>query len=122
GNGNSASSPVGTCPPVQVTFWITALSPVPVCCSARCQPGLGTNEPIEKPLGTVSAILVVEAPDFSVGTARLYSCNSFASETAGLTRACADDAACKDRVKIATSAERRTSFFMRPPSACRGRL
>jgi hypothetical protein len=40
--------------PVQVTCWTTALSPLPVFRTMRCQPGLGTNESIAKPLGTVS--------------------------------------------------------------------
>src|SRR5581483_3638103 len=35
-------------------------------------------------------IFVVYAFAFSVGIARLYSCSSFASETEGLMRACAD--------------------------------
>src|SRR5204863_661927 len=91
-NWNSESSPVGTFPPVQVTFWITALSPEPVCCRTRCHPGLGTNESIPKPCGTVSTIFVVVRLLFSVGTARLYNCSAFDSETAGLTRACADAA------------------------------
>ena len=30
-NWKNASSPVGTLPPLQVTFWITASSPRPVC-------------------------------------------------------------------------------------------
>ena len=86
---------MGTLPPVQVTFWITALSPEPVCCSTRFQPGLGTNESIEKPDGTVRTIFVVTALSFSVGTARLYSWSSFESETGGLMRACASAAAAK---------------------------
>jgi hypothetical protein len=32
-NWKKASSPVGTFPPVQVTFWTTVSSPVPVVCS-----------------------------------------------------------------------------------------
>ena len=86
-NWKSESSPVGTLPPVQVTFWTTALSPDPVCWSCCVQPGAGTNESMPKPFGTVSTIFVVLRFSFSVGTARLYSCNSFASETGGLTLA-----------------------------------
>ena len=71
-NWKSESSPVGMLPPVQVTFWITALSPEPVCCRTRFQPGFGTNESIEKPFGTVRTIfVVVSGRFFSVGTARL---------------------------------------------------
>ena len=70
-NWNSESSSVGTWPPVQVTFCTTALSPEPCCTSTRCHPGSGTNESIEKLLGTVSTILFVVTPSFSVGTARL---------------------------------------------------
>ena len=33
GTGRSSPRPVGTLPPVQVTFWITASSPEPVCCT-----------------------------------------------------------------------------------------
>ena len=72
-NWKSESSPVGVWPPVQVTFWITASSPEPVCCTCRFQTGVGTNESIENPLGRVSTTFVVVAPSFSVGTARLYS-------------------------------------------------
>ena len=68
-NEKAASSPVGTVPPVQVTFVITAASPEPVCCTARFQPVAGTNESIANPAGGVNSIDVVVAPSFSVGTA-----------------------------------------------------
>ena len=103
-NWNSESSSVGMFPPVHVTFWITALSPEPVCCSTRVQPGLGANESIEKPCGTVRTIFVVVRFAFSVGTARLYSCNSFASETDGLIRACADAVAATTSAAVPASA------------------
>ena len=45
--------------------------PGPVDCSARFQPGLGTNESIENPFGRVRTIFVVNAFAFSVGIARL---------------------------------------------------
>ena len=50
-NENAASSPVGTLPPDQVTFVITAFSPEPVCWTVRCQPGEGTNESMLNPDG-----------------------------------------------------------------------
>ncbi len=90
-NWNSESSPVGVFPPVHVTFVITALSPEPVCCICCVQPvGGGTNESIPNPSGTVITILLVVRLLFSVGTARLYSCSFPATDTGGLTRACAD--------------------------------
>src|SRR4029077_4139257 len=63
-NENAASSPVGTLPPAQVTFWITAFSPSPVCWSVRFQPDDGTNESIPKPSGTVSSTCVVSLFSF----------------------------------------------------------
>ncbi len=50
-NWKSESSPVGTLPPVQVTFWITASSPEPVCCTCALPAGAGTNESIPNPAG-----------------------------------------------------------------------
>src|SRR5581483_6509350 len=44
----TASSSVGTLPPVHVTLWTTALSPEPDWCVWRFQPGAGANESIEK--------------------------------------------------------------------------
>src|SRR5207248_11526680 len=70
----------------------TAFSPLPVWCSVRRQPGLGANESIEKPLGTVITTFVVNALSFSVGTARLYSWSRPLSETDGLSSACAEAA------------------------------
>ena len=85
------SSPVGTLPPVQVTFCTTASSPEPVACTCRFQPaGEGSNESIAKPAGTVSSIVVVVAPSFSVGTESVNCCSTFAFATGGLTIACAD--------------------------------
>ena len=79
-NWKNASSPVGTEPPVQVTFVTTALSPDPVDSTSRCQPGDGTNESIEKPLGGVNSIFVVAELASSVGTARLKSWAVFESD------------------------------------------
>src|SRR5207253_7473369 len=86
-NWKSASSSVGTLPPLQVTFSTVVLSPVPLVCVWRFQPGAGTNESIEKPLGGVSSTIVVVALSFSVGTARLNSCRFFANATDGLIAA-----------------------------------
>ena len=104
-NWKSESSPVGTFPPVHVILVITALSPEPVCCTTRCQPALGTNESMPNPVGTVNTTFEVVTPLFSVGTARLYSCNCFESETAGLTRACADAVDAPTSAVSATSAK-----------------
>src|SRR5581483_5112420 len=118
-NWNNESSPVGTCPPVHVTWVMTASSPEPVCCSMRFQPGLGTKESIEKLFGNVRTTFVVYAFAFSVGTARLYSCSTFASETAGFMRACADapSAATSAETAAARSAER---SFIKAPFSQRG--
>src|SRR4029077_769972 len=70
-------------------FWMTALSPEPVCLTTRFQPGEGTNESIPKPLGGVSSISVVVRAAFSVGTARVKSCRAFDLVTGGLISACA---------------------------------
>ena len=86
----TASSSVGTFPPLQVTFWITFSSPEPVACSERFQPGEGSNESIAKPSGTVSSTSVVAAPSSSVGTASVNCCSTFALATGGLRVACAN--------------------------------
>ena len=88
-NWKTASSSVGTRPPVQVTFWITAFSPEPVSWSCRFQPTAGTNESMPKPLGGVSSTFVVVRPSFSVGTASVNSCAVFDFVTGGLISACA---------------------------------
>src|SRR5215831_2644989 len=88
-NWKTESSPVGTLPPLQVTFWITASSPDPVCCTCRAQPGAGAKESIAKPEGGVNSIVVVFEFASSVGTASVKSWSSFASATGGLTSACA---------------------------------
>src|SRR5439155_6940930 len=75
-NEKVESSPVGTLPPSHVTLVISAFSPEPVCWTLRFQPGEGTNESIPKPFGSVSSILVVDAFDSSVGTARVNSSRS----------------------------------------------
>ena len=68
-NRNIESSPVGVLPPVHVTVWTTACSPVPVAWTLRFQPGSASNESMPKPAGTVSRTLVVLAFSSSVGTA-----------------------------------------------------
>src|SRR5205085_11990605 len=88
-NWKTESSPVGTLPPLQVTFWITAFSPEPVCWSCRFHPVAGLKESIPKPLGGVNSIFVVVAPSFSVGTASVKSCRVFDLVTGGLISACA---------------------------------
>ncbi len=92
-----------------------ALSPLPVCWSTRCQPGAGTNESIENPLGSVSSTWVVVAPDFSVGTARLKSWSLPLSDTAGLISAWAQAAAGASSSTAATAAVSRGIRIMRPP-------
>ena len=88
---------------------MTAFSPEPVCCTLRTQPGLGANESIEKPLGTVSSTPVVVAFSFSVGTASVNTSPDLASATGGLTRACAAaDGASASPAPAAASAARRT--------------
>ena len=82
-NENAASSSVGTAPPLQVTFVITADSPEPVFSTVRFQPGDGTNESIAKPAGGVSSIVVVVAPSFSVGTASVNTCPLWRARRAG---------------------------------------
>ena len=47
--------------------------------------------------------MLVVAFSFSVGTARLYSCNSPFTDTAGLTRACAEAAAGANSARAATA-------------------
>src|SRR6185312_3743275 len=85
-NENTESSPVGTEPPVHVTFVTTAFSPEPLCWTVRFQPPVsGKNESIEKPCGGVSSIEVVVAPSFSVGTASVNTWPSCARATGGLT-------------------------------------
>ena len=93
---NTESIPVRVVPPVQVTFWTTALSPEPLLCTCIFQgAGAGSNESIEKPLGTVSSIVDVVRFAFSVGTESVNCCSAFAFATVGLMIACADAAAAK---------------------------
>ena len=88
-NWKTESSPVGTLPPLHVTFWITAFSPEPVCCSCRFQPAAGAKESMPKPPGGVSSTFVVVRPSFSVGTASVKSCRVFDLVTGGVISACA---------------------------------
>jgi hypothetical protein len=111
GNENAASSSVGTLPPSQVTFVITASSPVPGFWTSRFQPGEGTNESIEKPSGGVNSIFVVDASSFSVGTASVKTWLSFAGTTDGLTCACADAVAAAVSALRAASANEMGRFM-----------
>ena len=89
------SSSVGVLPPDQVTD---------VDCACRFHPGDGSYESIAKPLGTVSSIVVVVAPSFSVGTDRV-NCWSFPfSATGGLIVACADAPAATTSAAVPASA------------------
>ena len=69
------------------------MSPEPVAETWRVHPGVGKNESIANPDGTVSWIDVVVAPDSSVGTESVKTWSYLSSATAGLTIACADAAA-----------------------------
>ncbi len=60
--------------------------------------------------------MVVVAPSFSVGTARLYSCSSLARETAGLMRACAEAAETITSAANIAAAQARSRFRMDAPS------
>ncbi len=106
------SSPVGTLPPLQVTFWTTASSPEPVVCALRFQPGAGSNESIAKPSGTVSSICVVVAPSSSVGTESVSCCNTFDLATGGLRIACAN-ALCASTSDTAATVASTTALFIR---------
>src|SRR5438045_3250063 len=101
----TASSPVGTLPPDQVTFWTIACSPEPFDCTCCFHgDGAGSNESIPKPEGTVSSIFVVVEPSFSVGTESVNCCSCFASAIGGLTIACADAPAANASAAAAASA------------------
>ena len=103
-NWKMESSPVGTLPPIQVTFWITAFSPEPVCWSRRFHPVSETNESMPKPLGSVSSIFVVVRRSFSVGTASVNSCRVLDLVTGGLISACAQALETTVRPAAATAA------------------
>ena len=84
-NWKTASSSVGTLPPVQVTFWMTVFSPVPVVWASRFQPG-GRGERVDRETARrVSSTFVVAAFSFSVGTASVKNCPFLATTTGGLT-------------------------------------
>ena len=112
----TASSPVGTFPPLQVTFWTTFSSPEPVACSERFQPGSGSNESIAKPFGTVSSTCVVVAFASSVGTASVNCWRTFALATGGLRIACAD-ALPASTSETAAAMAITTARFIRSPFA-----
>jgi hypothetical protein len=63
-----------------------------------------------KPAGGVSSILVVVAPSFSVGTARVKYWSVFALATAGLIEACPKAAGAAASAAAATAAT--TSFLI----------
>ena len=107
----TASSSVGTLPPLQVTFWITRSSPEPVADSSRFQPGEGSNESIEKPSGTVSSISVVVAPSSSVGTESVNCWSTFDLATGGLMIACAEAAPASTSVRTAAPAAARANLI-----------
>src|SRR3954470_9298711 len=113
-NWKTVSSSVGVLPPLHVTFWISVSSPDPLDSTSRCQPELGTNESMPKPLGGVSSTVVVVRPSFSVGTASVKSWVVVETATGGLISACADApaAATSARGTIAplTSVRARTEF------------
>src|SRR5215467_14203530 len=96
-NRKTESSPVGVLPPVQVTCWTTALSPDPVdLVTIFHGAGGGSNESIANDDGTVSTILVVIAPDSSVGTESVNCCRVLSAfTTAGLMIACAEAVAAR---------------------------
>src|SRR6266545_1409844 len=91
---------------------MTALSPEPVCCTWRFQPGVGTNESIENPGGHVKTILVVVAPSFSVGTASENNWPAVASATGGLMCACANADEATTRAAVARDASTHKGAFM----------
>src|SRR5690348_2862547 len=103
----TASSSVGTWPPVQ-----EIVDP----CAVRLHPGEGSNESMAKPAGTVSTTVLVVTFSFSVGTERVNCCSFLSSATAGLTIACADAAAAVASAASATSAPSAIRCFMSPPS------
>ena len=110
------SSPVGTFPPLQVTFWTTVSSPEPVDCSVRFQPGEGSNESTAKPLGTVSSICVVVEFASSVGTESVNCCRTFDLATGGLRIACAN-AVCASTSDTAATVASTTALLIRSPFA-----
>src|SRR6478735_8228409 len=107
----TASSSVGTLPPLQVTCWITRSSPEPVAASSRFQPGEGSNESIEKPSGTVNSISVVVAPSSSVGTESVNCWSTFDLATGGLMIACAEAAPASTSVRTAAPAAARANLI-----------
>src|SRR3954449_844831 len=116
----TASSSVGTLPPLQVIFWIERSSPEPVAASVRFQPGEGSNESIAKPSGTVSSISVVVAPSSSVGTERVNCCSTFAFAMGGLMIACAEAALASTSVSAAAPAAARANLIGLLPFAWSG--
>src|SRR4051812_36100026 len=116
----TASSSVGTLPPLQVIFWIERSSPEPVAASSRFQPGEGSNESIEKPSGTVSSISVVVAPSSSVGTESVNCWSIFDLATGGLMIACAEATLASTSVNAAAPAAARTNLIGLPSFARSG--
>src|SRR6188472_995365 len=116
----TASSSVGTLPPLQVTCWITFSSPEPVAASVRFQPGEGSNESIEKPSGTVSSISVVVAPSSSVGTERVNCWSTLDLATGGLMIACAEATLASTSVNTAAPAAARMNLIGLLPFARSG--
>ena len=113
----TASSSVGTLPPLQVTFWITFSSPEPVACSVRFQPGDGSKESIAKPSGTVSSICVVVAPSSSVGTESVNCCDTLDLATGGLRIGVRERRLRRARARPAAAAAMATARFIRSPFA-----
>src|SRR3954447_15921535 len=108
----TASSPLGTLPPLQVTFWIERSSPEPVAASVRLQPGEGSNESIAKPSGTVSSISVVVAPSSSVGTESVNCWSTFDLAMGGLMTACAEATPASTSVSAAAPTAARTNLIV----------
>ena len=107
-NRKTEFCPVGTLPPVHVTFSMTASWPerrVRTCIFHGA--GAGSNELIEKPGGTESSIFVVGL-SLSVGTDSVNCCSSFDSATSGLITAYAGAPA--GRARAPTTAAPSVSF------------
>ena len=103
-NWKTASSSVGTDPPVHVTLLTTADSPLPLDETFRFQPRAGANESIAKPFGTVSSIDVVRRSSRSVGTDSVKTCSVPDWTTGGLTTACPNAGAANARAPATVSA------------------
>ena len=84
---NTASSPVGTLPPVHVADWMSAVSPDPVAFTSRVQPGAASNESTPNPLGKSTSTLAVVSFSSSVGTATVNSWPCCFTTVGGLTLA-----------------------------------